>query len=42
MRICFLGNFTGGGTESACFKVVNELVKEHTVFILSTSKINTI
>lgn len=39
MRICFLGSFTGGGTESACFKVANELGKEHTVFILSTRKI---
>lgn len=39
MRICFLGSFTGGGTESACFKIANELVKVHTVFILSTSKI---
>lgn len=38
MRICFLGSFTGGGTESACFKVANELEKEHTVFILSTRK----
>lgn len=37
MRICFLGGFTGGGTERAAFLLANELSRSHEVFLLSTS-----
>ena len=38
MRICFIGNFTGGGTESATFKVANELSndREIKVYVISS------
>lgn len=38
MRICFLGGMSGGGTESACYKVANELAAQNDIFILSTAK----
>lgn len=37
MKICFLGCFTAGGTEKACFKLVNRLVKYMKVFVISTA-----
>lgn len=36
MKICFIGHFTAGGTESATFLVANGLSDEHKVFILNT------
>lgn len=38
INICFLGAFTAGGTESACFKVANGLCEKYNIFIISTSK----
>ncbi len=37
MRICFIGSFTGGGTESATFKVANKLSndEELEVYVIS-------
>ena len=37
MRICFFGNFTGGGTEKAGFGVANALCESHEVYVLSSS-----
>lgn len=37
MKICFYGNFSGGGTEKACFGVANGLSKFYDVYILSSS-----
>ena len=34
MNICFLGGYSGGGTERACFAVANELCKDNNVYIL--------
>lgn len=39
MRICFLGGMSGGGTESACYKVANGLANQNEVFILSTASL---
>lgn len=38
MHICFLGSFSAGGTESACFKVANGLSGKYDISILSTGK----
>lgn len=38
MKICFSGNFTGGGTERAAFLLANELSKKYDVYIINTSK----
>lgn len=40
LRICFLGSFTAGGTESACFELANILSEEYKVFILNTGSKN--
>lgn len=40
MRICFFGGMSGGGTESACYKVANGLAVQNEVFILSTASFN--
>lgn len=37
MNICFVGNFTAGGTESAAFLVANGLSDVHKVSVLNTS-----
>lgn len=38
MRICFLAQFDGGGTERATFLLANSLREYHDVFILNTAK----
>lgn len=38
MRICFIGNFTGGGTESATFLVANGLKEQYEIFLINTCK----
>lgn len=40
MRICFYGNFTGGGTESACLKVANGLAETNDIYILNSENRN--
>ena len=36
MRICFIGHFTAGGTESATFLVANGLKEQHEIFLINT------
>lgn len=40
MKVCFIGNFSGGGTERVTLQLVNELVKdsEIEVILISTGK----
>ncbi|HGF1449282.1 TPA: glycosyltransferase [Streptococcus suis] len=36
MKIVFIGNFSGGGVDSACFNLVNRLADYHSITLIST------
>lgn len=38
MKICFLGVFSGGGTERICYKLANNLIKIYDIYIINCGK----